>query len=108
MAKLIVNLRIEDADSPKQAVGLAQEVWAMLNTRLKGTPHTVTGKVQIPCPDCGENLTVQDRELVCLNCEAQIEAEWSWEAFVEEVTNPKLRGKRFRDTAEQSLEALLM
>lgn len=105
MAKVKLFLKIEDADSTKQAVEIAQELVAMAQSRLKGTPHTVTGRVQIPCPDCGDNLTVKDGRIVCLNCEAKAEAEWSLDELAKEIA----KGRRYgRFEPEQTLESLLL
>ena len=101
MAKLIVNLRVEDAESPKQALGLAQEIWAMLQCRLKGTPHTVTGKVTLLCPDCGKPMEVQDQEIVCPACIA----EWERDFRLDDVAK-RIARERKHDS-QQSLEALL-
>lgn len=102
MAKLIIHLRVEDADSPQQALGLAQEVWAMLQCRLKGTPHRVTGKVTLLCPDCGKPMTVQDREIVCPACISEWERDFRLDDVAKRVAREREHGP------QQSLEALLM
>lgn len=101
MAKLIIHLRIEDAESPKQAVGLAQEVWAMLQCRLKGTPHTVTGDVTLPCPDCSKPMEVQDREIVCPACIEAWEREFNLDTEIKRVARQRKHGP------QQPLEALV-
>lgn len=105
MATIKFQLRIEGAETPKQAVEIAQEIIAMLNCRLRGTPHTVEGRAQIPCPDCGKIMTLKDGWLTCQDCEARSEAEMQWEQFVKEATHPELRQHL---GPMQPLEALLM
>lgn len=105
MAKLIFSLRIEGAASPKQAVGVGQEVIAMLRGLERRTPHVVEGSVQIPCPACGTNLSVKGQELICPTCENSPEAQ-AWREFVKDVTTPSRRQRRFNEP-EQALEALL-
>ena len=102
MAKLVVNLRVEDADSPQQALGLAQEVWAMLNTRLKSTPHAVTGEVTLLCPDCGRPMTVEGREIVCPACISEWERDFRLDDVAKRIARERKHG------SQQSLEALLM
>ena len=104
MAKIKVLLHIEETETPQQAIEVARELIAMLKIRLNRTPHTVEGKVQIPFPDCGENLTVRDKEIVCLNCEANDEALWHWEMFVKDA----IKGRHNHYEPEQTLESLLM
>lgn len=100
MANIKFMLHIEDTQTPQQAVEIAQEIVAMLHCRLRGTPHTIEGKVRIPCPDCGKNMTINDRRLVCQDCEARQAAEWDREQLIKE----SLR----LDEPMQSLEALLL
>lgn len=96
MAKLKVYLEVEGAASKKEALGLAQEVIAMIRTRLKNTE--IEGKVKLACPDCGQPMTIEGREIMCPACVAEWEAEFRLDDRIKEAA---------RRAPLEPLEALL-
>ena len=102
MANIKLTLQIEDPDSPNQALGVAQEIIAMLTSRFRTPPHTITGEVQIPCPDCGKLMEVQGREIVCPACIAEWGREFNLDTEIKRVALERRHGP------QQPLEVAVM
>lgn len=102
MANVKLTLQIEDADSSKQALGVAQEIIAMLHHRFRNTPHTIEGMANLLCPDCNRPMTVQDREIVCPACVEAWEKEFNLDDMIRRIAHERKHG------AQQALEAAVM